>query len=101
MVGTFGGLGLTLLILLILWMEPEQSTLIIVMIALLFPTEYFMRRNYGCALLFFTPPILLMTQLASPGSPAGPLIMDRALQTVLGATVGVAVGLLLPRSPTK
>ncbi|NQX13440.1 FUSC family protein [Microbacteriaceae bacterium VKM Ac-2855] len=87
--GTLVGLGVTALIL-VPFGPPAPVILVLLVIALQFPTELFMTRNYGLALVFFTPLILLMTQLAHPIDSTA-LIVDRALQTALGAFVGVVV----------
>ncbi|QZE27396.1 FUSC family protein [Brevibacterium casei] len=89
--GTFSGLILTALI---LWPDPSPVWLAIPVILLQFPTEYLMMRNYGFALTFFTPMILLMTQLAHP-IPRSTLIIDRGIETLLGAVVGIAVVLVV------
>ncbi|MCO7272784.1 FUSC family protein [Cellulosimicrobium cellulans] len=61
-------------------------------------TETIVGRHYGLAMLTITPMALLMTSLAHPADPAG-LALDRALDTVLGAAVGVlAVVLVHPRT---
>jgi len=55
-------------------------------------------RHYGLAMLTITPMALLMTSLAHPADPSA-LALDRALDTVLGAVVGVlAVVLVHPRT---
>ncbi|TFD89037.1 FUSC family protein [Cryobacterium serini] len=89
--GTFAGLGLTAGILLL---HPSTTVLVILVMVLQFPTELFMARHYGLALTFFTPVILLMTQLASPIDPIS-LLTDRGWETLLGAVVGIAVVLLI------
>ena len=89
--GTFSGLIVTALI---LWPDPSPLWLAIPVILLQFPTEYLMMRNYGFALTFFTPMILLMTQLAHP-IPRSTLIIDRGVETLLGAVVGIAVVLVV------
>jgi uncharacterized membrane protein YccC len=71
--------------------------LAILVMLLLFPTELFMARHYGIALTFFTPAILLMTQLANPHEPVS-LLVDRGTETLLGAAVGIMV-VLLVRAP--
>ena len=91
--GTLVGIGVTAIILLPFG-SPEPTVLALLVIALQFPTELFMTRNYGLALVFFTPLILLMTQLAYPVDPQL-LLVDRAIQTALGASVGIAVALLV------
>jgi hypothetical protein len=89
--GTFSGLIVTALI---LWPDPSALWLAIPVILLQFPTEYLMIRNYGFALTLFTPMILLMTQLANP-IPRSTLVIDRGIETLLGAVVGIAVVLLV------
>jgi uncharacterized membrane protein YccC len=65
-------------------------------------TEVVVGRHYGLAMLTITPMALLMTSLAHPANP-GALALDRALDTVLGAVVGVlAVVVVHPRTrPTQ
>ena len=89
--GTIAGLGLTAGILLL---HPSTTALVILVMVLQFPTELFMVRHYGLALIFFTPVILLMTQLANPIDPMS-LLTDRWWETLLGAVVGIAVVLLI------
>jgi uncharacterized membrane protein YccC len=50
-------------------------------------TELVVARNYGLALLFITPMAMLMGQLADP-RPIGPLLLDRGVETVIGASIG-------------
>lgn len=60
-------------------------------------TETIVGRHYGLAMLTITPMALLMTSLAHAADPAT-LALDRALDTVLGALVGIlAVVLVHPR----
>lgn len=94
--GTVVGLGVTALI---LSQQPGAVLLVVLIAALQFPTELFMIRNYGLALVFFTPLILIMTVLAHPTEP-GILIADRGLETLIGAVIGMAVAVLvLGRGP--
>lgn len=94
-VGTFAGVLLTAAILLPNFGDTTMAVLIMI---LLFPTELFMTRHYGLALMFFTPVILLMSQLANPIS-RHTLVLDRGLDTLLGASVGIAVAILV-REPS-
>jgi hypothetical protein len=96
--GTFAGLGVTAIV---LFADPGPAVLALLVIAFQFPTELYMARHYGLALVFFTPLILIMTQLAAPADP-GSLILDRGLETLLGALAGIATALALrsPRSRT-
>ncbi|WP_245553180.1 FUSC family protein [Nocardia veterana] len=90
-VGTCAGLALTAPLLLPA-LDPAVPALAI--IALLYPTELFMARHYAVALGFFTPLIMAMTELAAPTDPVA-MLRDRAIDTVLGVSVGVAVALLI------
>jgi uncharacterized membrane protein YccC len=70
--------------------------LALLVIVLQFTTELFMTRHYGLAMVSFTPVILLMTQLAAPADPYV-LITERAVETVVGAGIGIAVIVLIRR----
>lgn len=72
----------------------SPAVLGLAIIALLYPTELFMARHYALALGFFTPLIMAMTELASHADPLT-LLVDRGVDTLLGAAVGVAVAVLL------
>ena len=58
------------------------------MLLLIFPTEAYMLKNYGLALTFFTPLIMLMLELASGESSAGK-IWERAAGNLLGVGIGL------------
>jgi uncharacterized membrane protein YccC len=90
--GTLAGLLITAAVLL---PEPRPAVLAVVAIALLFPTELFLARHYGVALGFFTPLIMLMTELAAPSDPIG-LLVARGADTVLGVVAGVLAAALVP-----
>lgn len=96
MVGTFAGLGVTALLLL-----PHLSAtlLAVCVMALLFPTELFVARHYALALGFFTPLIMLMTDLAAPTEPVT-LLAARGVDTLIGVGAGVAVAVLV-RGPDR
>ncbi|WP_253901521.1 FUSC family protein [Arthrobacter sp. PAMC 25486] len=96
MFGTFAGVAVTALI---LWPRPPVLILAVAVLALIYPTELFMQRHYGMALVFFTPLILIMTLLAVPGDPAE-LIRDRAAETVVGALAGMLVAVVV-REPRR
>lgn len=93
--GTLVGIGLTALI---LWPQPSTLALVLLIPLLQFPSELFMRRHFGLAQVFLTPVVLMVTLLASPGDPV-PVLTDRALETLLGAVVGMAVAVLLRDRP--
>ena len=70
----------------------------VLVIVFQFTTELFMTRHYGLAMVSFTPVILLMTQLAAPADPQV-LILERGVETVVGAVVGILVVVLHPLAP--
>ncbi|SEB98975.1 FUSC family protein [Streptomyces sp. TLI_105] len=87
--GTIAGL---LLALGVLALGPGPVVLVLVIVLFEFLLEYVVARNYGLGVVFLTPLALLLTDLAAP-APAGALVQDRALSSVLG--VGVALGCAL------
>jgi uncharacterized membrane protein YccC len=86
-VGTLLGLG-TAAALLALHLPPVGIVLVVA--ALQIATEFVVGRNYGFALLFITPLALLMGELALP-RPMGSLLVDRGLETAIGACLAVLV----------
>ena len=62
----------------------------LVIAVLQFCAESFIARQYTIAQTFVTPLALISTELAHPSGPL-PLIQDRAIETVIGALVGVLV----------
>ncbi|TQK72565.1 FUSC family protein [Nocardioides sp. SLBN-35] len=89
--GTFAGLVVTAVVLL---PEPRPEVLAVVVVVLLFPTELFMARHYGLALGFFTPLIMIMTELAAPSDPVD-LLLARGVDTLIGVAAGVAAAALV------
>ncbi|WP_369046031.1 FUSC family protein [Sinomonas sp. P10A9] len=88
--GTFAGLGGTAGLFAV---GLDGAAAALVVMALLFPTELFMARHYGLALGFFTPLILMMTQLAARSEPL-PLVTFRAVDTLMGVAAGILVAAL-------
>ena len=96
-VGTFLGLAVTAVVLVPapwslapLIAAHQVVVLAILVIVFQFTTELFMARHYGLAMVSFTPVILLTTQLAAPIDPSV-LILERGVETFVGALVGVLV----------
>jgi uncharacterized membrane protein YccC len=83
-IGTLLGL-LTSAVLLALTLGPLGTVLLVAGLGIV--TELVVGRNYGLALLFITPMAMLMGQLADP-RPIGPLLFDRGVETVIGASIG-------------
>ncbi|MED5814067.1 FUSC family protein [Mycolicibacterium sp. 050232] len=92
LVGTFIGLGVAAMLLI---PHPNEYVLAICVMVLLFPTELFMTHHHAVALGFFTPLIMLMTDLADPAEPLA-LLTDRGVDTVIGVAAAVTVALMLP-----
>ncbi len=116
-VGTFLGLAVTAVVLVPapwsltqFFADHQVAVLAILIIVFQFTTELFMARHYGLAMVSFTPVILLMTQLAAPIEPSV-LILERGVETLVGALVGILVvvavrsrpagGISLLRSPRR
>jgi hypothetical protein len=106
-VGTFVGLAVTAVVLLpVPWsltgLFPGRQAVVLALLVILFQftTELFMTRHYGLAMVSFTPVILLMTQLASPIDPAV-LILERGVETLVGALLGIVVVVAVRRSGTR
>lgn len=101
-VGTFLGLAVTAVVILPgpwalaalypAFEEPAHHATVLALLVILFQfaTELFMTRHYGLAMVWFTPVILLMTQLAFPAEPQV-LILERAVETLVGALLGILV----------
>lgn len=82
-------LGLILLAgILLLHPTPWQTVLVIA--ACQFGAELFIARQYILAQIFVTPLALISTLLAAPAAPEL-LLRDRIVETVIGATIGIAV----------
>lgn len=106
-VGTFVGLGVTAAAILpVPWslagLFPGRQAVVLALLVILFQftTELFMTRHYGLAMVSFTPVILLMTQLAAPADPAV-LILERAVETMVGALVGIGVVVAVRRAGSR
>ncbi|MFG2630876.1 FUSC family protein [Streptomyces sp. NPDC048473] len=72
----------------------DPVALACVVVLLEFLLEYVVARNYGLGVVFLTPLALLLSDLASP-APAGELVHDRVLGSVLGIAVGLVCALLV------
>jgi uncharacterized membrane protein YccC len=90
--GTFIGLAVAAALLV---PQPSQYMLAICVMALLFPTELFMTHHHAVALGFFTPLIMLMTDLAAPTEPLV-LLVARGIDTIIGVAAAIVVSMLLP-----
>ncbi|MEU9132652.1 FUSC family protein [Kitasatospora sp. NPDC048540] len=89
--GTFAGL---LLALALLAAHPAAAVLVGLVVVLEFLLEAVVVRNYALGVVFLTPLALLLSDLAAP-APAGELVRDRALGSVLGIVVGLGCALVV------
>ncbi|MBN9674174.1 FUSC family protein [Salipiger bermudensis] len=80
---------------LILVQEPSVWTIIALLFALQFATELVIGSNYGLGQVFITPMALLMSHLAAPAAAGAGMAPERVLDTLLGASVGIALAILL------
>ena len=64
-----------------------------------FAIEIFVVRNYALALVFITPLVLtiISTAAAASGAVTGGLIVERVVDTLVGAVLGTASGIVHPR----
>lgn len=91
MVGTVVG---AFLVWLILQQHPPLWALMLAIIAFQFLTEVIIGFNYALGQITVTPMALLMTVLASPQLLQDNMPVERVLETVLGASVGIALAVL-------
>ncbi|MFC3298244.1 FUSC family protein [Arthrobacter agilis] len=89
--GTVAGLALTALILL---PELDAWHKVLVIAVAQFAAEMFILRQYALAQAFVTPLALVSAELAHPTDPSA-LLADRAVETLVGASVGIALVVLL------
>lgn len=90
-VGTTGGLAIAGVL---LGFRLEGMGLAAIVLVLQFLVEYFVTRHYALAQAFVTPLALLMIEAASPVDP-WTLMLERLVETVIGASVGIAFVLLV------
>ncbi|KXT56836.1 hypothetical protein Y710_11580 [Gordonia sp. QH-12] len=90
-VGTMAGL---LLAAALLALDLGAGAVAVIAVLLLWPTELFMTRHYAVAIGFFTPLIMLTTELTAPSPPLR-MLTFRAVDTLIGVAVGVLVALVI------
>ncbi|MFI5426412.1 FUSC family protein [Aeromicrobium sp. UC242_57] len=96
-VGTLAGVAIAGAFLLL---DPSPTMLVLAIIVCQVATELIVMRHYAMALVFITPLALLMGQLAHP-MPTGEVVAQRAVETILGVAIGLAVALLIRRPPDR
>ena len=83
MLGTLGGVGIATFL---FSFEPSHLGLIAIIIVCQAAAEIAVARNFGVALLFFSPLAIGMSNL-SVGAPWPPLLLDRLVEAALGTAV--------------
>ncbi len=74
--------------------QPPLWAIVVAVIVFQFLTEVIIGFNYALGQITVTPMALLMTLLASQSSLAGHMPVERVLDTLLGAAVGIALAVL-------
>lgn len=77
----------------LLALDPRGLALVLIIAGLQVAAEMLVGRNYAVALVVITPLALLMVHMMAP-TPAGVLLFDRGVETVIGVVTGVLVGYL-------
>lgn len=72
------------------FVEPSSAGLVVVLALMLAGTEGFLVRNYGVAMVFITPMVVILGALGTPDDLTS-VCRDRMLETVLGVSVAIAV----------
>ena len=86
-VGTI--VGVVVSALLLFWSPPPLFVIGVVVLSQV-ATEILVGRHYGAALVFITPLALCVSYLSRP-VPLGGLVLDRVLETALGAGIGLVL----------
>lgn len=94
MLGTVVGAGLYALLALL---HPSGLWLAVLLGALQFSIELVVVRHYALALVFITPLVLLLTGAATGSVGSLDIAGERIVDTLVGAALGAASGLLHPR----
>ncbi|KQR39300.1 FUSC family protein [Microbacterium sp. Leaf159] len=98
MLGTVVGAGVYALLALL---HPSGLWLALLLGALQFTIELVVVRHYALALVFITPLVLLLTGAATGDIGSMDVAFERIVDTVVGAALGAASGLLHPRAGAK
>ncbi|MFS0852927.1 FUSC family protein [Microbacterium sp. 179-I 3D4 NHS] len=98
MLGTVVGAGLFLLLALL---HPAGIWLALLLGALQFAIEMVVVRHYALALVFITPLVLLLTGAATGTIGSLDVVGERIVDTLVGAALGAASGVLHPRATAR
>jgi hypothetical protein len=98
MLGTVVGAGVYLLLALL---HPAGIWLALLLGALQFSIELVVVRHYALALVFITPLVLLLTGAATGSIGSLDVAGERIVDTLVGAVLGAASGVLHPRATAR
>ncbi|MGJ0390865.1 FUSC family protein [Microbacterium sp. CGR1] len=98
MLGTVVGAGVYALLALL---HPSGLWLALLLGALQFTIELVVVRHYALALVFITPLVLLLTGAATGDIGSMDVAVERIVDTLVGAALGAASGLLHPRAGAR
>ena len=96
-VGTYAGVLFSALLMQVQW-SPVQLAVLLAVLQL--SGEIYVVLHYGAAMVFLTPVALMMTGFTSD-LPVGALVVDRAVETTIGAVAAVAVIALSTRGGVR
>lgn len=96
MLGTVVGAGVYIALSLL---HPAGLWLAVLLGALQFTIELVVVRHYALALVFITPLVLLLTGAATGSIGSVDVALERIIDTIVGAALGAASGILHPRTP--
>lgn len=98
MLGTVVGVGMYALLAML---HPSGPWLALLLGILQFTVELVVVRNYALALVFITPLVLLLTGAVTGQIGSMDVALERVIDTLVGAALGAASGVLHPRTPTR
>lgn len=98
MLGTIVGVGAYALLALL---HPSGLWLALLLGALQFTIEIVVIRNYALALVFITPLVLLLTGAATGEIGSMDVALERMVDTLVGAALGAASGVVHPRATKR
>lgn len=98
MLGTVVGVGVYALLALL---HPSGLWIALILGVMQFSVELVVVRHYALALTIITPLVLLLTGAATGQIGAMDVALERVIDTIVGAALGAASGVLHPRDPAR
>lgn len=98
MLGTVVGVGVYALLTLL---HPQGLWIALLLAVMQFCVELVVVRHYALALVIITPLVLLLTSAATGHIGSMDVAFERVIDTLVGAVLGAASGVLHPRRPAR